>query len=103
MEEQLRAGLAEGQITEFVDHDEVVAQQSLDDPSALSGGLFLLELVDEIDEVEELASRPRPDDGGGDGDSQVGFPRARRDSDMAPGFWRAKRRSTTPFIRWPAG
>jgi len=80
-----------------------VAQQSLDDPSALSGGLFLLELVDEIDEVEESASRPRPDDGGGDGDRQVGFPRAGRGSDMAPGFWRAKRRSTTPFIRWPAG
>jgi hypothetical protein len=29
----------------------------------------------------------------------VGFPRARRDSDMAPGFWRVKRQSTTRFIR----
>jgi ATP-dependent Lon protease len=25
-----------------------------------------------------------------------------RGSDMAPGFWRSKRRSTTPFIRWRA-
>jgi hypothetical protein len=33
----------------------------------------------------------------------MGLAGAGRDSDMAPGFWRAKRRSTTPFIRWPAG
>ena len=33
----------------------------------------------------------------------VRLARSGRDSDMAPGFWRAKRRSTTPFIRWPAG
>ena len=30
---------------------------------------------------------------------QMGFSCARRDSDMAPGFWRVKRQSTTRFIR----
>ena len=100
MEEQLRAGLAEGQITEFVDHDEVVAQQSLDDPSALSGGLLLFKLIDEIDEIEETAARSGADDGGRDGDRQMGLARACRGRDMAPVFWRVKRRSTTPSILW---
>ncbi len=30
---------------------------------------------------------------------QMGFSSAGRDSDMAPGFWRVKRQSTTRFIR----
>src|ERR1700722_13927864 len=72
-EQQLCAGLAERQIAEFVDHDEIVAQQSLDDASALSRRLFLFELIDEIDEVEEAASRPRADDRRGDGDRQMGL------------------------------
>ncbi len=55
MEEQLSARLAEGQIAQFVDDDEVMAQVRLDDPAASTGGLLLLELVDEIDEVEEEA------------------------------------------------
>jgi hypothetical protein len=99
VEQQLRAGLAERQIAEFVDHDEIVAQQSLNDASAFSRRLFLFELIDEIDEVEEAASRPLADDRRGDGDRQMGFACAGRGSDMAPGFWRVKRRSTTPFIR----
>jgi hypothetical protein len=33
----------------------------------------------------------------------VGFPRARRDSDMVPGLWRMKRSgSSTLFIHWRA-
>jgi len=31
--------------------------------------------------------------------SEMRLARAGRGSDMAPGFWRVKRRSTTPFIR----
>ena len=56
MEQQLPAGLAEGQIAELVDDDEIVAQQLLGQAAAAAGGLFLLELVDQIDEVEEPAA-----------------------------------------------
>ena len=42
MEQQLSAGLAERQIAEFVDDDEVVAQQLLGQPAALARGLLLL-------------------------------------------------------------
>lgn len=61
MEQQLPAGLAEWEIAEFVDDDEIVAQQLLGQASALAGSLFLLELIDEIDEVEE----PCPEHGSG--------------------------------------
>ena len=99
MEQQLCAGLAEGEVAEFVDDNEIMSQQALDQAPALAGGLFLFELVDEINKVEEAPARPGADDGRSDCDRQVGFARAGRDSDMAPGFWRAKRRFTTPFIR----
>jgi hypothetical protein len=67
MEQQLSAGLAERQIAEFIDDNEVVTQQGLDDAAALSGGLFLFELIDQIDEIEEAAAGSGADDGGGDG------------------------------------
>jgi hypothetical protein len=95
----LCAGLAERQIAEFVDHDEIVAQQSLDDASALSRRLFLFELIDEIDEVEEAASRPRADDRRGDGDRQMGFACARRTNVILPGVRRLKSGSRIGFIR----
>jgi hypothetical protein len=71
MEQQLPAGLAEWEIAEFVDDDEIVAQQLLGQASALAGGLFLLELIDEIDEVEEPSPSTAPDDGGSDGDAEM--------------------------------
>ena len=43
MEQQLPAGLAERQVAEFVDDDEIVAQQVLGEATAASGGLLLLE------------------------------------------------------------
>ena len=103
VEQQLPAGLAERQVAELVDDDEIVAQQLLGQAAAAAGGLLLLELVDQIDEVEEPAPGADADDRRGDGDAEMRFARAGRDSDMAPGFWRAKRRSTTPFIRSQAG
>src|SRR5208282_3967745 len=53
MEQQLPAGLAEREIAQLVDDDEIVAQQFFGEPAALARSLLLLELVDEIDEVEE--------------------------------------------------
>ena len=66
--------------------------------------LLLFESVDEFDGGEEADALAVMLDGlDADRRGEMRFPRAGRDSDMAPGFWRAKRRSTTPFIRWPAG
>ena len=84
MEQQLRAGLAERQIAEFVDDDEVMTQQGLDDAAAPSGGLFLFELIDQIDEIEEAAARSGADDRGGGRDRQVGLSRTGRNGRMMP-------------------
>src|SRR6202451_996571 len=75
MQQHLRAGLAERQIAEFVDDDEVMTQQGLDDAAAPSGALSLFELIDEIDEIEEAAARSGADDRGGGRDRQVGLSR----------------------------
>src|ERR1700733_2926502 len=56
MEQQLAAGLAERQIAEFVDDDDVVAQQHLGQPAAAAGSFLQLELIDQIDQVEEPSS-----------------------------------------------
>jgi hypothetical protein len=73
MEQQLAAGLAERQIAEFVDDDEIVAQQLLGQAATATGRLFLFELVDQIDQVEEASSRAGADDGRGHGDAEMGF------------------------------
>jgi hypothetical protein len=62
--------------------------------------LLLFESVDEFNGGEEadalamVLDRLDADRGG-----EMRLARAGRGSDMAPGFWRVKRRSTTPFIR----
>jgi hypothetical protein len=74
------------------------------DLSRLSLKLFLFEGVDEFDGGEEPDALAVALDGlDADRRGEMRLARAGRDSDMAPGFWRAKRRSTTPFIRWLAG
>src|SRR3954463_5908933 len=73
MEQQLSAGLAEREVAEFVDDDEIVAQQLLGETAAAPGRLLLLELVDEIDQIEEAPPGTGADDGGGDADGEMGF------------------------------
>ena len=102
MEEELTAGLGEGEITEFVEDDEVLAGEMVGDPALTPSARLGLEPIDEIDGGEEAAARSRPDAASRDGDRQVGLAGPGRGSDMAPGFWRVRRRSTTPFIRWRA-
>ena len=46
VEQQLATGLAERQIAEFVDDDQIVTQQLLGQSTASTGGLLLLELID---------------------------------------------------------
>jgi hypothetical protein len=46
VEQQLSTGLAERQIAELVDDDEIVAQQLLGQPTAAASGFILSELID---------------------------------------------------------
>ena len=59
MEQQLAARLAEWEIAEFVDDDEIVAQQVFRQSARAAGGLLLFELVDEIDQIEEVSLPPK--------------------------------------------
>jgi hypothetical protein len=95
--------LGEREIAEFVEDDDVEASEIVGDASLAFGSTFGLELIDEIDGGEEAPARSSADATPRDGDGQMRLACAGRGSDMAPGFWRAKRRSTTPFIRWRAG
>ena len=58
VEEQLAAGLGEGQIAEFVEDDEVQPGEIIGDTALPAGARLGFELVDEIDGGEEAAARP---------------------------------------------
>ena len=104
MEEQGPAGGAERQVAKLVEDDEIGVSEPGCDLARFALKLLLFESVDEFDRGEEPNALAVMLDGlDADRRGEMRFPRAGRDSDMAPGFWRAKRRSTTPFIRWPAG
>ena len=49
MEQQLPAGLSEGQIAEFVEDDEVEAREVIGEPTLAASARLSLELIDEID------------------------------------------------------
>ena len=59
MEEQLSAGLGEGQIAEFIEDDEVEPGEIVGDAALLAAAVLGLEPVDQIDDVEEAAARVR--------------------------------------------
>jgi hypothetical protein len=71
VEEQLPAGLGEGEIAEFVEHDEVEPGQVIGDAALAAGAGLGLEPVDQIDDVEEAATCAIADEGAGNGDGQV--------------------------------
>src|SRR5579872_4442035 len=71
MEEELTAGLGEGQIAEFVEDDEVEAGEIVGDSSLASSPAFGLELIDEIDGGEEAPARSCPDAAPRDRDGQM--------------------------------
>jgi hypothetical protein len=99
VEEELAAGLAEWQVAEFVDHDEIVSGERLGEPAAAAGGLFRLELVDEVDEIEEATACSGADDGGGDRNDKMRFARAGRSSVILPGVRRLRFGSSIRFTR----
>ena len=76
VDQPLAAGLAERQIAGFVDDDEIEAQEFFAEPAAPSGRLFLLQLIDRIDGIEEAPPGAGAHDRRGHGDAQMGFARA---------------------------
>src|ERR1700685_340337 len=72
----MTAGLAERKIAEFVDDDEIIAQQILGEPPAAAGGFLLFELIDEIDQIEETSPGAGANDRRSHADAKMGFARA---------------------------
>ena len=57
MEEQLPAGLGEGQIAQFIEHDEVEPGQVIGNAPLAAGTGLGLQPVDQVDDIEEAAAR----------------------------------------------
>ena len=68
---QLAASLGEGEVAEFVEHDEVHAAEVVGETALAAGAGLGLELVDEVDDVEEAAAGTAADAGAGDADGDV--------------------------------
>ena len=71
MEQQLPAGLGEGEIAEFVEDQEVEAGYQLGHAALTVGAGFGVELVHQIHGVEEAAPFTGPDTGPRDGDGEM--------------------------------
>jgi hypothetical protein len=61
MEQELSASLCEWQVTKFIEDDEVEAGEMIGEVSLAAGPTFGLEPVDQIDGVEEAATRSGTD------------------------------------------
>ena len=72
-EEELTAGLSEGQIAELVEDDEIEAGEVIGDAALASGARLSLEPIDEIDDVVEAGTGRVSDAAAGDGDREVGL------------------------------
>ena len=93
MEEELAAGLGEGQVAELMEDDEVAADELLcDTPLALGvarscargHAVLCLEVIDQVDDVVTAASGALADAGAGDG--EMGLAGAGRSSLILPMF-----------------
>jgi hypothetical protein len=73
VEEELTAGLSEGQIAELVEDDEIEAGEVIGDAALASGARLSLEPIDEIDDVVEAGTGRVADAAAGDGDREVGL------------------------------
>jgi hypothetical protein len=59
------------------DDDKIVTQQFFGQSASSTGGLFLLQLIDQVDQVEEAPPGAGADDRRGHGDATDGFCRFR--------------------------
>jgi hypothetical protein len=73
MEQELSAGLSEGQIAQFIEDDEADTGEMIGDASLAAGTRFGLEAIDEIDDVIEPAAGTGLDATAGDGDREMGL------------------------------
>ena len=73
VEQELAAGLGEGQVAELVEDDEVHPREVVGHAALAAGAALGLELVDQVDDVEEAAAGAVADAGPGDGDGQMGL------------------------------
>ena len=73
VEEQLPAGLGEGQIAKFVEDDEVAAYELVRGAALASGAELGLEVVDQVDDVVAAAPGALADAGARDGDGEMGL------------------------------
>ena len=85
MEEELPAGLGEGQIAELVEDDEVEAGQMIGKSALAAVAGLGFQLIDEIDDVVEAAAGAAADAAAGNGDGQMGLagPSAADQDDVA--------------------
>lgn len=74
VEQELAAGLGEGQIAEFIEDDEVHARQVVGQPPLASAAALGLEPVEEVDHVVEPAAGAGSDAASGDGDGKMRLP-----------------------------
>ena len=73
VEEQLPAGLSEGQVAEFVEDDEVASDELVCGAALAPGTEFGLEVVDQVDDVVAPAACALSDAGPRDGDGEMGL------------------------------
>ena len=73
VEQELPAGLGEGQVAELIKDDEVHARQMISKATLANVAGLGLEPVDEIDYVVETAAGAGPDAASGNGDGEMRF------------------------------
>ena len=98
VEQELAAGLGEGQIAEFIEDDEVHTGQMIGKTALASIADLGLEPVDEIHHIVEPAAGAAADAASNNGDGKMGLAGAGRASVMMPGVWVLRCRSSTRFI-----
>ena len=76
VEQQLTAGLREGQISEFIQDQEVEPGDQVGSAALSFCAGFSIELVHQIDHIEEPATPSFSDAGAGNADREVGFTRS---------------------------
>lgn len=76
VEQELAAGLGEGQIAEFVQDQEVETGYEIGRPTLTFRAGLSVELVYQVDHIEEPAPSSFSDAGAGNADCEVGFARA---------------------------
>ena len=73
VEEELAAGLGEGQVAELVEDDEVAADELLCGAALAPGAELGLEVVDQVDDVVAAAACALSNAGPCDGDGEMGL------------------------------